>query len=102
MYDREEEDFVDTFPHGRGEGRGRGRREMDGGVGGPRGQSRRPRRKEKTEISPAERYERQIFGDLGGGDDKSADNRRPLWDDEDEDDGGKLWTGVGPDGPWPT
>ncbi|CAM9529200.1 unnamed protein product [Ectocarpus sp. 4 AP-2014] len=98
MYDREE----DFAPRGRDEGRGRGRREMDGGVGGPRGQSRRPRRKEKSEISPAERYERQVFGELGGKDGKGAGNRRPLWDDDDEEDGGKLWTGVGPDGPWPT
>lgn len=98
MYDREE-DFV---PRGRDGGRGRGRREMDGGVGGPRGQNRRPRRKEKTEISPAERYERQIFGELGGEDGEGAGNRRPLWDEDDEEDGGKLWTGVGPDGPWPT
>ncbi|CAB1111847.1 unnamed protein product [Ectocarpus sp. CCAP 1310/34] len=96
--DDREEDFV---LRGRDEGRGRGRREMDGGVGGPRGQSRRPRRKKKN-ISPAERYERQIFGELGGEDGKGAGNRRPLWDENDEEDGGKLWTGVGPDGPWPT
>ncbi|CAM9136074.1 unnamed protein product [Ectocarpus fasciculatus] len=101
IYDREE-DFVDAFPRGRGEGRGRGRREMDRGMGGPRGQSRRPRRKKKPGITPAEQYERQVFGDLGGEDGRSAGNRRPLWDEENEEDGGKLWTGVGPDGPWPT
>jgi len=58
-------------------------------------------KKGPPELSPAERYERDIFGGLdGGGTGAGAgargDGRR------DEEDGDKIWTGVGPDGPWPT
>lgn len=80
---------------------GRGRYEDDYAAGGGRRRRRnsRPQRKE-PEMTAAERYEREIFGGLdvedgGGG---GARGRR----EEEEEDRDKIWTGVGPDGPWPT
>eukprot|EP00752_Nemacystus_decipiens_P018678 g16744.t2 len=82
---------------------GRGRYEDDfaggGGGGGRRsGRNPRPQRKE-PEMSAAERYEREIFGGLGGEEGGGGGPRR--WGDEEEE-RDRIWTGVGPDGPWPT
>lgn len=60
----------------------RPRRRGEQGAGRGRREDRaRPAR----ELDPAEKYERSIWGS-----------------EEDEDEEGKIWTGVGPDGPWPT
>lgn len=60
----------------------RPRRRGEQGAGrGRRGGRARP----AQELDPAEKYERSIWGG-----------------EEDEDEEGKIWTGVGPDGPWPT
>ena len=48
-------------------------------------QGRRARPK-KRELDPAETYERRLFS----------------WGEEEDDPKDKIWTGIGPDGPWPT
>lgn len=91
-------DYAEGVPRSGSSGRSRG------GGGGGSGQRSRRRAKKKPEISAAERYEREIFGAVPDGADGSANSR--SWGgrdgDDGEDDGGKIWTGVGPDGPWPT
>ncbi|CAM9415901.1 unnamed protein product, partial [Laminaria digitata] len=51
----------------------------------PRGRREDRARRPARELDPAEKYERSIWGD-----------------DDDDNGEGKIWTGVGPDGPWPT
>lgn len=58
---------------------GEGRRQREGGV-----RRRRSRGPPKRKLNAAEKYELKMRGG----------------DDDDEE--GKIWTGVGPNGPWPT
>lgn len=59
----------------------------DDGRGGRRGRGsgRAKARPAKRKLNAAEKYEQMMFGR-----------------DDDDDVDGKIWTGVGPDGPWPT
>lgn len=72
-----------------------------GGGGRRRGRRPMPKRRKEPEMTAAERYEREIFGELDGGDGGGggggARGRGEVEQDRDQ-----IWTGVGPDGPWPT
>lgn len=92
------QDYDDEGYYRRGEGRGSGRRRdtydvdrqpplsaRDRKVSSRAGRGRA--RRKKRELDPAEAYERRLFG-RGEGDGIDAEDN--------------IWTGVGPDGPWPT
>lgn len=90
---RESRYYDDEGYYRRGEGRGSGRRRDTYNVdrqpplpARDRRVSSRSRRK-KRELDPAEAYERRLFG-RGEGDGVDAEDN--------------IWTGIGPDGPWPT